>query len=126
MGLTNYGEEMMLDALLNNNTSAIPSNLYVALYTVAPADTGGGTEVTGGGYTRILCTFGTSGVPRTNSVKISFPVPSANWGTVLAFGLFDASTGGNLVAYADLSINREVGIGSEVYFDSGELSVTID
>ena len=31
--------------------------LYVGLYTVAPSDTGGGTEVSGGAYARQTATF---------------------------------------------------------------------
>ena len=35
----------------------------------------------------------------TNTGAITFATPSANWGNVLAFGLYDASTSGNLLAW---------------------------
>jgi hypothetical protein len=38
----------------------------------------------------------TSPASVTNGSAIAFPVATANWGTVVGFGLYDAPTGGNL------------------------------
>ena len=34
-----------------------------------------------------------------NGASVTFPTASADWGTVTSFGLFDASTSGNLLAF---------------------------
>lgn len=44
--LTNYLENKLLDHFLGTTAYTMPSPVYVALFTVAPGDAGGGTEVT--------------------------------------------------------------------------------
>lgn len=89
---------------------------YVALFTTAPTDDTGASavEVSGGSYARVATTQGTSGTwaaastttdPTTISnsgtanAAITFPTATANWGTLVAFGLYDAATGGNLLCW---------------------------
>lgn len=82
---------------------ARPSAIYLALYTaVTDAEAGTGTEVTGGSYARVDVTSAfsapsTPGGAGENSAVITFPDPTADWGTVTHFGIFDAPTGGNPV-----------------------------
>jgi hypothetical protein len=120
-----------------------PATLYVGLFTSAPTDTGGGTEVSGGAYARVAVTSGTTawantqasgtgastgtGGQTSNSSSITFPTPSgANWGTVTSFGLFDASTSGNLLVYGDLTVNKTVNNGDPApLFAAGALTFTI-
>ncbi len=45
-GFSDYLEDKVLDHVFGGNAYTAPATLYVALYTVAPTDTGGGTEVT--------------------------------------------------------------------------------
>jgi hypothetical protein len=85
---------------------------YIALFTTAPIDDSGtgAIEVSGGAYARVVTTQGTSGTwaaastttdPTTeaNALAITFPTATANWGTVVAFGIYDAATAGNLLAW---------------------------
>ena len=51
-GFSDYLEDKVLDHVFGGTAYTAPSTLYVALYTVAPTDTGGGTEVLGRGYSR--------------------------------------------------------------------------
>ena len=60
-GFSDYLEDKVLDHVFGGNAYTAPSTLYVALYTVAPTDTGGGTEVSGGAYARQTATFTVSG-----------------------------------------------------------------
>jgi hypothetical protein len=102
--------------------------LYVALYTVAPDDTGGGTEVTGGSYVRQTGAFtvsGTSPTTASNSAAIEYPTATADYGTVVAVGILDASSGGNLLAYADLTTSKTVSTGDVFRFDAGDLDITL-
>ena len=105
-----------------------PSTLYVALYTVAPTDTGGGTEVSGGGYVRKTATFNVSGTNPTtasNTAAIEYPTATANYGTVVAVGIFDASSSGNLLAYANLTTSKVVSTGDVFRFNTGDLDITL-
>ena len=56
-GFTDYTEDLVLDWLLTSGSATRPTAWYVALYTVAPTDTGGGTEVSGTDYARTAVTF---------------------------------------------------------------------
>lgn len=125
---SNYLENKIIDWLFRGQTFTPPATLYVALFTVAPSDTGGGTEVTGGAYARVAVTSslanwagtqaaastvassGTGGTT-SNNAAITFPAPTANWGSIVAFGIFDAVTAGNLLVYGTLSAAKTVNNG---------------
>lgn len=108
--------------------------IYVALYTVAPSDSGGGTEVSGGAYARVAvqpadaawsAPDGTGGLT-DNVAAITFPAPTANWGTVVAFGIHDRLTGGNLLVHGAITPNKTVNNGDPApSFAIGALDVTI-
>ncbi len=126
-GFSDYAENKLLDHVLGTTTFTKPTTVYVALYTAAPSDAGGGTEVSGGSYARQAATFSAaSGGSTSNSAAITFPKATANWGTVVAFGIFDASTGGNLLAWNNLSPTVTVDTNIQPKFDVGDLTVTLD
>lgn len=128
-GFTDYTEDLVLDWLLTANTATRPTSWYVALYTVAPTDTGGGTEVSGTSYARTAVSFSVSGTSPTtaeNSAAVEFPVAGGSWGTVVAAGVFDASTSGNLLAYANLTTSKTIDTGDVLRFNAGALTVTLD
>jgi len=128
-GFTNFSEDLVLDWLLTNGSATRPTAWYVALYTVAPGETGGGTEVSGGSYARTAVTFTVSGTAPTtasNSAAVEFPTATGSWGTVVAAGIFDASTSGNLLAFANLTTSKTVDSGDVLRFNTGEIDVTLD
>ena len=117
---SNYLELRLLDHVLGAGTATTPATVYMALYSAVPSDTGGGTELTSGsapGYARLAITNdpttfpaattnGTSGKgEKTVAVAQSFAANSggSNWPTVLGWGLFDASTGGNLLLWGEIA-----------------------
>lgn len=121
MSLSDYGENQML------NTFAAGGTYYLALFTAAPADTGGGVEVSGGGYARQGVTFGTASdgtIKNTNVME--FPTATENWGTCTAWGLFDASSGGNLVWYGAVAPARELIAGDIYRVNVGNLVLMLD
>lgn len=125
---SDYSEDLVLDWLLTNAAATRPTSWYVALYTVAPTDSGGGTEVSGGSYARTAVTFtvsGTSPTLATNSAAVEFPTASGSWGTIVAMGVMDASTSGNLLAWADLTASKTIGTGDVLRFNTGEIDVTL-
>ena len=127
-GFSDYLEDKVLKHVFAGSAYTAPSTLYVALYTVAPTDTGGGTEVSGGAYARQTAAFSVSGTDPTtasSSAAIEYPTATANYGTVVAVGIFDASTSGNLMAYANLTSSKVVSTGDVFRFNAGDLDITL-
>ena len=99
---------------------------YVALYTVAPTDAGGGTEVSGGSYARQLAGLSVASAgASSNAADITFPTATADWGTVVACALFDAVTVGNMYMWSLLDVSKTVASGDTFKLSAGDLDVTI-
>lgn len=125
---SDYLEDKVLKHVFTNTAYTAPSTLYVGLYTVAPTDAGGGTEVSGGSYARQTGTFTVSGSNPTqaaNSAAVEFPTASANWGTIVAAAVFDASSGGNMLAWADLTANKTISSGDVFRFPISSFVITL-
>ena len=125
-----------------------PTSVWVALFTATPSDTGGGTEVstTGTNYARVQVTSslanwagtqsagsttassGTNGITtNNNAITFNAPTGGTNWGTITSFGLFDASSAGNLLIWGALTSNKTVNNGDAApSFAAGALSFQID
>lgn len=123
---SDYLEKKFIDHVLKVAPFTVPTNIYVALYTTATTDAGGGTEVVGGSYVRQVCnswaaaTLGTGA--SSNSIAINFPnMPAV---TVTHVALWDAVTGGNLLYHGPLSPSRVVAVGNTLQFAIGDLDVT--
>lgn len=123
--LSNYLENKLLDHFLGTTTYTKPSNVYVALYTVSPSDTSSGTEVTGGSYVRKVATFtAASNGTTSNTGNIDFSgMPAC---TVVAIGVFDSLTSGNLLVWGTLTINKTVSAGDLFRIATGNLDISID
>jgi hypothetical protein len=122
---SDYTENAVLNHLFRNTALSSPAAVYLALYTVTPSDAGGGTQVSGGGYARQAITFGApSGGVIANTSAVSFTASGAAFGDVVAVGIFDASTGGNLLAWDGIT-TATVGDGDTITFGIGDLTVTL-
>ena len=128
-GLTNFGEDLVLDWLFTTGAATRPTSWYVSLYTVAPTESTGGTEVSGGSYARVSTSFTVSGTAPTtasNTAAVEFAECTASWGTVVAAGIMDASTSGNLIAFANLTTSKAIDTGDVLRFNAGALDITLD
>lgn len=129
---SDYLELELLDHTFGGADYTRPATLYVGLYTAAPTDAGGGTEVSGGSYARVAVTNNDTNWPaaaagaKANGTAITFPAATGDWGTVVAFGIFDAAEAGNLLAWADLTANKTVETGDTATFAIGALDITLD
>ena len=122
---SDYTENRILDHLFRAVASTAPATVYLALFTVAPTDAGGGTQVTGGGYARQAITFGAaSGGAIANTVAVSFTASGAAYGAVVAVGIFDALTVGNMLAWAPIT-SATVNDGDTLQFPIGDIDVTL-
>jgi len=126
MSFSNYLETELLDHVFTNSAYTAPSTLYLALFTSAPGEAGGGTEVSGSGYLRQTAAFTVSGNEATNSASIEFPTATGSYGTVTHVGVFDASTSGNLLCYAALSTSKAIESGDVFRVPAGDLDITLD
>ncbi|HEY4252308.1 MAG TPA: hypothetical protein VGM87_13940 [Roseomonas sp.] len=140
-GFTNYLEEKLIRHTFGGAAFTQPAGRWVGLFTAAPGETGGGTEVSGVNYARqaVPMSFaldGTSGRwTASNTGTVLFPVAgTGGWGTVTWFALFDAVTGGNMLAYAQLTdpadnitpMPKTVDYGDAMRFEPAALVVALD
>jgi hypothetical protein len=141
--MSDYLENKIIDWLFRGQTYTPPAGIYIGLLTSAPSDTGGGTEVSGNNYSRVnlapslanwagtqaaastVASTGTSGTT-SNNAAITFPTPSASWGTVTHFAVYDATTAGNLLFWGALTISKTINQSDAVSFAAASLSVQID
>jgi len=126
--LSDHAEKLLLDWLMTNGTATRPTDWYVALFTSAPSDSGGGTEVSGGGYSRQSATFDAASSPggtTSNTNEITFTASGAAFGTVTHIGIFDASTSGNLLWHGSLSASKVIADGDALVFSAGNIDLTL-
>lgn len=141
--LTDYAENKIVDALVRGQALGAPATWYIRLNTTACSDSASGTEVTGGSYVRAslaaslanwagtqsagstTASTGTGGTTSNNAV-ISFPTPTAGWGTVVSMEWMDAASAGNAWVCTPLTINKAVNTGDSVSFPAGTNSLQID
>lgn len=126
MSFSDYLETKVLDHVFAGTAYTAPATLYVALFTAAPSDSGGGTEVSGGGYARQTIAFTTSGDTTSNNAAVEFPTATANYGSVTHVGIFDASSAGNLMAHAALTSAKNIETGDVFRIPSGDLDITLN
>jgi hypothetical protein len=141
---SDYLENKLTDAFLRGQTFTMPTTAYVALATTTGSDAACGTEVSGGSYARVSVTSslanwagtqsagstvastGTGGTTSNNNA-ITFPAPTANWGTVTEVCVFDASTSGNLLFRTALTVSKTVNNGDAApSFAAAALTFQID
>lgn len=128
MSLTNSFETSVLTWLLtaSSPSPARPTTWYLGLFTAAPGEAGGGTEVSGNGYTREAVTFTVSGNTASNDAAIEFPTATGSWGTITHAAVFDASTSGNMIAYASLAASKVIDTGDVLRVPANDLDITLD
>ncbi len=108
MYATNYLETKFLNVLRGQPFSA-PSTCYIGLFMTSPTDDGSkGIEANYTGYERVAITFDepeemNSGMGIKNSDNATFAQSTSDSGTVTHIGICDAQTGGNMLAYGQLT-----------------------
>lgn len=129
MSKTDYLENEVCKLSSGQTLAANSYTPWIALFTVAPTDAGGGTEVSGGGYARVNAS-GLFSAPSaggcSNNAVISFGTASASWGTVVAYAIMSASTAGQMLRWALLNPQRTISNGDPVSFGTGSLQIQED
>jgi len=124
-GFSDYLENKVLSYVFSGGSFSQPGTKYLALYTTAPTDAGGGTELSGSAYARQSCAFTTTGAQATNSSAVEWPTATGSWGTVVAVGVFDASSSGNLLAWNNLTASKTISTGDVFRINAGDLDIDL-
>jgi hypothetical protein len=129
-GASDYLENRLLNHLLRAVVSTAPASVYISLHTSDPTDANLATEVAGNGYARVQLTVGfnaASAGQTANTGAISFPTPTGpGWGTVTHFGIYDASSSGNLLFSGAFASSRSIAAADTVRFAAGDLVISCD
>ena len=132
--MTDYLESQIGNLLLRTQVAWKPAAIYVALFTSATTDAGGGTEVSGTGYARVQVTQADAqwNAPSAgnglfdNVNDIQFGSPTANWGTISHFAIYDAVTAGNMLIHGALTTPKTVNSGDPApKIAAGALDITL-
>ena len=126
--LSDHAEKLLLDWLMTTGSATRPTAWYVGLFTAAPSDSGGGTEVSGSGYAREAVTFAAASTPggtTSNTGDVSFTASGGNWGTITHIGIFNASSSGNLLWHGAMTASKIVNDGDTLQFSTGNIDLTI-
>ena len=116
---TDYLEGQIRAHIWRTASFTKPTVLAIALYTAAPGEAGGGTEVSGGSYARVqrdpldanwTAASATDGLT-DNAADLVYPTPTANWGTVTHQACLDATSGGNMLIYGALTTAKTINNG---------------
>ena len=125
--MSDYLENEILDHILGTGSYTAPTTVYVGLSTGSFADDNSGTELSGSGYARVAATFSAAASGTTsNSAAIEFPAATGSWGTVSHFGIFDASTAGNLLIHGAFTASKTIASGDILKISTGDLDISAD
>jgi hypothetical protein len=132
-GMSTYLKHALLNHTFRTTKYTAPSIIYAALFTDTPdADNANKTEVStsGTGYARVSVSVADSSFDAPsagatqNTAAITFGTPTGSWGTVNGMGFYDASSGGNLLWFGDLTTPKAVTTGDGApSFVNGDLDI---
>lgn len=131
-GFVDTVEQALLDHFLTDPAYTPPATMYIGLSSTTPTEAAGNfTEPSGGSYARVStaaadwsAATGTAPATKTNTATKTFTAASATWSSgsnLTHFGLFDASTAGNLLLWGALGTAKPVLSGDTASFAAGAL-----
>lgn len=135
-GFVDSVEQALLDHFLTDPAYTPPTTMYIGLSSTTPTDAGGNfTEPSSGSYARVSTTasdwgaaIGTAPATKSSSATKTFPAATADWvsgSNLTHFGLFDASSAGNLLCWGVLGTPKPVLNGDTPSFPASSLSIKL-
>lgn len=135
-GDSNFLENELLDHVLGGGDYTRPGTVYVSLHTADPTDAGSGAEVVTGdwsNYARVAVTNNAtnwpaaSGGSKSNGTVVDFGTATIVTPVdVTHVGIWDASSGGNLLKHGALAVPKTINNADPVSFPAGDIDVTHD
>jgi hypothetical protein len=126
MSFSNYLENKVLGHVFGAAAYTAPATLYLALFTTDPGEAGTGTEVSGGSYARQTVAFTVTGAQAANTAAVEFPTATASWGTITYGAVYDAVSGGNLLASGALTVSKTIASGDVLRVVAGAFTIDLD
>lgn len=138
--MSDYLENKVVNHVLRNTAFSPPANIYLALYTGNPTDTGSGstTEIdisaSAASYQRVRLSnafVNPTGGSTSNSAVILFNTATGSWGNVAYIGLVTGSQSGtpastgSILFYGALSGSKTVTTGDTFSIATGDLDVSL-
>lgn len=131
-GFVDTIEQAILNHVFTDPAWTPAATLYIGLSTTTPTEAGGNfTEPSTGSYARVSTTAadwsaatGTAPATKTNTAVKTFPTATADWSAganMTHFGIFDASTAGNLLLWGALGTAKPVLSGDTASFPASSL-----
>lgn len=113
MPLSTHGADLANNFLFTTTSVTRPTAWYAALFTTAGPYTRETTfaEVSGNGYARQSITFADAvNGDCASSLLVTFTASGGDWGDVYGFGIYDAETDGNQLAFELLDEGSPINI----------------
>ena len=127
--LSNYAELKVLEVLFKN-TAYSTTEAHIGYFTDTITDDSVPTEVSTNNYARVRIDNkmgSASNGSISNTSAIEFPAASGgDHGTIVAIAIFDASSGGNMLAYGSLTSAKSIQDGDQLVLAVGNLTISID
>lgn len=129
MSKSNYLEAKLLDHALGTTSYTQPTAQHLALHTANPDEDGSGAELTGTGYARAAVDFNATSVGTGTATGPTSAIEFTNsggspWPQVTHFGVWDASSSGNLLYYGALTTAKTIAAGDTLRFTADSISIT--
>jgi len=125
--MSDYLELKFLDHFTGTASTTAPSAVYLGLSTASLADDASGTELSGNNYTRKAITFASaSGGSIASNSAVEFNSATGSWGTVSHWGIWDASSSGNLLFHGAFTASKAIATGDILKVASGSLTISAD
>lgn len=124
--MTDYLANALRNHIFRNTAYTSPTTVYLALFTVTPTESTAGTEVTGGSYARQACAWSTTANPGEVSNTASETFTAMPACTVVAMGVMDALTAGNLLTFGLLPSPVVYTAGQAATWSAADILMLID
>jgi hypothetical protein len=131
-GFSDDLELKLLDHVFGGGDYTRLATVYIALFTAAPNDAGGGTECNYTGYVRKAVTNNATNFPaaaagaKSNGVAITFDPCTAGSNSATHFAIMSLSTGGVQLGWGALGAALAISAGITPEFAIGDLDITLD
>lgn len=130
-GFSTFLSQNIINSTLRGEAFTAPSTLYLALFTSDPTDNNiTVNEVSGAWYARQVtgawaAPVGT-GNTTSNSNQIQFPAVTGSTVTISHWGIYDASSSGNLLYSGAFTSPKTFNVGDVAVVAAGQLQITVD
>lgn len=130
-GFSTFLSQIIINITLRGDSYSIPAGHYLALFTSDPTDDNvTANEVAGGWYARQTTGAWTApvgtGNSTSNTTQITFPAVTTTPVTVTHWGMYDASTSGNLLYSGALTSSKTLAVGDVLVVGANQLVLTIE